>query len=56
MDKQKRNDLSKLLEIDTHYLIDYISDLVVENDDDILMAINTKDREYLESIIEKYIY
>jgi hypothetical protein len=56
MNKQERNELTKLLEIEPYYLIDYLTDLIVENDEDIAMAIETKDRERLTSIIERYIY
>jgi len=56
MSQEERNELTKLLDIEPKYLINYIADLIVENEDDIAYSIEHKDRELLESIIERYIY
>lgn len=56
MEEKERDELTKLLNIDSNYLINYIADLVVENSDSIRQCIETYDRDWLESIIEKHVY
>ena len=53
---KKKSNYTKLLDIDCKYLIDYLSEMIVEHDDDFQYALEHKDREYLESIIKRHIY
>ena len=56
MEANEENELTKLLAIEPNYLINYITDLVVENSDSIRQCIETYDRDWLASIIERHIY
>ena len=47
---------TKLLEIDPKWLVEYLADMIAENDDAFEYAIMAKDRDYVENIIEKHIY
>lgn len=46
----------KLLEVDPSWLIEYLTDMVTENDDSLEEAIKTKDRDYVSDIVGRYIY
>ena len=51
-----KTNLDLLYQIDTNFLINYIADLIVENDDTVADCIVRFDRTALEDIIERYIY
>lgn len=52
----ENDEYTKLLDIDEIWLIDYLTDMIVENDDDFEQAIAQMDRDEVSSIIERYIY
>lgn len=56
MEQVERNNYTKLLDIDPKWLIAYLADMIAENDDAFEYAIKTKDRDDIESIIERHIY
>jgi len=56
MELKERENYTKLLEIDHNWLLEYLADMITENDDDFELAIETKDRDLVQSIIEKHIY
>lgn len=56
MNQVERNNYTKLLDIDTKWLIEYLADMITENDNAFEYAIQTKDRDEVESIIERHIY
>lgn len=49
---RRNNGINNAYKID---LINYIADFITENDTDIKECIETKDREYLEKMIEEYL-
>lgn len=56
MKQSERDNYTKLLDIDTMWLIDYLSEMIAENDDAFEQAINFKDLDEVKSIIERHIY
>lgn len=56
MDREIRKYYTKLLDINPKWLIQYLTDMIVENDDEFEEAIKFKDRDSVSNIIEKYIY
>lgn len=56
MDNRVREYYATVLSINSTWLIQYLTDMVVENDDAFEEAIKSKDRDSVSSVIEKYIY
>lgn len=56
MKQDERDNYAKLLDIDAVWLIDYLSEMIAENDDVFEQAINFKDLDEVKSIIERHIY
>lgn len=56
MGKEEKDNYTKLLDIEPKWLIDYLADMIAENEDDLSQAIDMKDREWVEGIIENHIY
>ena len=52
----ENDEYTKLLDIDEIWLIDYLTDMIVENDDDFEQAITQMNRDEVSSIIERYLY
>jgi len=56
MTEEERKQMDLLLSINSTWLINYMSEMIIENENEIQHAIEYKDRKYLESVIEKHIY
>lgn len=56
MNQSEKHNYTKLLDIDATWLIDYLSEMIAENDDAFEYAIETKDLDEVKNIIEKHIY
>ena len=56
MEQNEKDNYTKLLDIDAIWLLDYLAEMIAENDDAFEYAIKTKDLDYVKNIIEKHIY
>ena len=54
--KRHRREYTKLLELDPIWLVNYLAEMIIENDDRFEDALNFKDDDLIKAIIEQYLY
>ena len=54
--KRHRREYTKLLELDPIWLVNYLAEMIIENDDKFEDALNFKDKDIIKALIEQYLY
>lgn len=54
--KLHRREYTKLLELDPIWLVNYLAEMIIDNDDRFEDALNFKDEDLIKALIEQYLY
>ena len=54
--KLHKREYTKLLELDPIWLVNYLTEMIIENDDRFEDALNFKDGDIIKAIIEQHLY
>ncbi len=54
--KFHKSEYTKLLELNPIWLVNYLAEMIIENDDKFEDALNFKDKDIIKALIEQYLY